>query len=178
MFKKLLLLFSMLLLTIHCAFAAVEVNTADKAALDAIKDIGPKVSAAIVAERTKAGPFKDWDDLVKRVKGVGPRNSIKMSQAGLTVNGQAKPDAPAKAAAPAKTADKKATDAKPKAEKDSGKEIDKGASKVTPQADAKPDNKADAKMDNKPDAKADPKMIDPKLLDPKKLPATGAGAPK
>jgi competence protein ComEA len=126
----------------------------------------------------------DWEDLVKRVKGVGPRNSIKMSQAGLTVNGQAKPDAPAKAAGAAKSADKKA------AKKDAGKEMDKDASKAAPQPDAKaaskPDtktdskadvkasSKADLKLDSKADAKVDPKMIDPKLL--KKAPDTGAGA--
>ena len=79
------------------AFAAVEVNTADRAALDSVKDIGPKTADAIIAERTKSGKFKDWNDLIHRVKGVGPKNSVKMSAGGLTVNGAALPNAPAAA---------------------------------------------------------------------------------
>lgn len=86
MFKKILLTLTVLLLTASLAFA-VEVNTADKAALDGVTDIGTKFAAAIVAERDKAGKFKDWDDLIHRVKGVGPKNSTKMSSGGLTVNG-------------------------------------------------------------------------------------------
>ena len=95
MLKKLFIGWALLLAVAGIALADVEVNSADKAALDSIKDIGPKISVKIIAERDKGGKFKDWDDLVKRVKGVGPKNSIKMSQSGLTVNGKAKPNAPA-----------------------------------------------------------------------------------
>jgi len=63
------------------------VNKADQAALDGIKGIGPSTSKAILEERKKGGDFKDWDDLQKRVKGVGEKSSEKLSQAGLTVNG-------------------------------------------------------------------------------------------
>ena len=95
MLKKLFLGLAILVAACGIAFADVEVNSANKAALDSIKDIGPDISAKIIAERDKGGKFKDWDDLIKRVKGVGPRNSIKMSQSGLTVNGQSKRNAPA-----------------------------------------------------------------------------------
>ena len=145
----------MMLFAMQFSFAAVEVNSADKAALDGIKDIGPKLAATIVAERDKNGKFKDWEDLVKRVKGVGPKNSDKMSAAGLTVNGGAKPNAPAKKSddkakmadkpmadkgkdAKAPAAAKDAKDAKPMA--DTGKE-------AKPAADAGKDGKKDMKKD-------------------------------
>jgi len=101
MFKKLLLACIAFILTMGMAFAQVEVNKADQSALDGVKGIGPAISKAIIAERTKGGEFKDWADLQKRVKGIGDKNSAKLSQAGLTVNGQAKPGAPAAAAASA-----------------------------------------------------------------------------
>ncbi|KQR62572.1 helix-hairpin-helix domain-containing protein [Acidovorax sp. Leaf160] len=76
------------------AFAAVDVNRATEAQLDAIKGIGPAMSGRILAERTKA-PFKDWQDLVERVKGIGPGSAAKFSSEGLTVNGDTfKPAAP------------------------------------------------------------------------------------
>lgn len=98
MFKKLLLAVAALIATMGFAFAQVDVNKADQAALDGIKGIGPKTSKTIIDERKKGGNFKDWADFEKRVKGIGDKNSAKMSQAGLTVNGQAKPNAPAAAA--------------------------------------------------------------------------------
>jgi competence protein ComEA len=100
MFKKLLLACIVFILTMGMAFAQVEVNKADQSALDGVKGIGPSISKAIIAERTKGGEFKDWADLQKRVKGIGDKNSAKLSQAGLTVNGQAKAGAPAAASAP------------------------------------------------------------------------------
>jgi competence protein ComEA len=94
MLKKLLLVLATFILTMGFAFAQVDVNKADQAALDSVKGIGPAKSKAIIEERKK-GNFKDWPDLEKRVKGIGEKNSAKMSAAGLTVNGQAKPGAPA-----------------------------------------------------------------------------------
>ena len=82
------------------AFAAVDVNKATQAELEAIKGIGPTISAAMVDERKKA-QFKDWTDLVTRVKGVGDRSAANFSAAGLTVNGKAYPGAPVAAAKPA-----------------------------------------------------------------------------
>jgi competence protein ComEA len=74
------------------AVAAVEVNSADQAALDSIPGVGPSTSRAIIAERDKNGKFRDWTDLQQRVKGIGERNVVKLSAAGLVVNGQ--PHAP------------------------------------------------------------------------------------
>lgn len=68
--------------------AAVDVNKASQAELESIKGIGPAMSGRILDERKKS-TFKDWDDLLLRVKGMGPGNARKMSEAGLTVNGGA-----------------------------------------------------------------------------------------
>lgn len=91
MLNKLLLAVVALIASIGFAFASVEVNQADQAALDGIKGIGPTTSKAILDARKKGGNFKDWNDLQTRVKGVGEKSSDKFSQAGLTVNGKAKP---------------------------------------------------------------------------------------
>ncbi len=99
MFKKLLLAVAAMVVSMGFAFADVDVNKGDQAALDGIKGIGPAKSKAIIDERTKGGNFKDWADFETRVKGVGAKSAVKLSEAGLTVNGQAKTGAPAKPAA-------------------------------------------------------------------------------
>lgn len=111
MIKKLILAVATLIATMSFAFAQVDVNKGDAAALDSIKGIGPKMSKTILDERTKGGDFKDWADFEKRVKGVGEKNSIKLSKAGLQVAGKSKEgadmvkgDAAAPAAKPAKAA--------------------------------------------------------------------------
>ena len=70
------------------AFAAVDANKASQAELESIKGIGPAASTRILDERKKSS-FKDWADLVDRVKGIGSGNAAKFSTAGLTVNGAA-----------------------------------------------------------------------------------------
>ena len=67
------------------AQASVDVNKASQAELETIKGIGPALSGKILEAR-KAGAFKDWNDLVERVGGVGSGNAARYSQAGLTVN--------------------------------------------------------------------------------------------
>ncbi len=89
------------------AFAAVDANKATQADLEAIKGIGPSIATKILDERKK-GSFKDWADMVDRVKGVGDGNAAKFSTEGLTVNGQGFKGAAAPAA---KAADKPAAKA-------------------------------------------------------------------
>ena len=112
MLKKILAI--MVMLYASLAFAAVDVNKATAAELDGIKGIGPSISAKIIDERKK-GNFKDWDDFITRVKGVGEGNAAKFSAAGLTVGGAAfKPTAtaaPKPAASVAKPAANAATPA-------------------------------------------------------------------
>jgi competence protein ComEA len=103
MFKKFIAALAALLAT--AAFAAVDVNKATQAELEAVKGIGPTISAAMIDERKKS-QFKDWTDLVTRVKGVGDRSAANFSEAGLTVNGKAYPGAPVAAAKPAASSNK------------------------------------------------------------------------
>lgn len=70
------------------AHAAVDVNTASVADLDGVKGIGPGTSAQIIEARNSA-KFKDWADFTSRVKGIGDKRAAKLSEAGLTVNGEA-----------------------------------------------------------------------------------------
>ena len=98
MLKKLLLAVASMIAMMSFAFADVDVNKADQAALDSVKGVGPSTSKTILDERKKGGDFKDWADFEKRVKGVGAKRSAALSDAGLTVNG-AKKAASASAAA-------------------------------------------------------------------------------
>lgn len=75
-----------LLLAGLAAQAAMDVNQADEAELDSIKGIGPALSGRILAERKK-GAFKDWADLMARIKGIRPASAAKFSRQGLTVDG-------------------------------------------------------------------------------------------
>jgi len=95
MIKKILVAVVVFMMTMGVALAAIEVNKTDQAGLDGIRGIGPSLSKAILAERSKNGEFKDWADLQKRVKGISAKNSVKFSQQGLVVNGQSKEGAAA-----------------------------------------------------------------------------------
>ncbi|MBA4261575.1 MAG: hypothetical protein C0443_06010 [Comamonadaceae bacterium] len=78
----------LLTLATSLAMAAVDVNTASQADLDSIKGIGPSTSAKILDAR-KSARFKDWNDLIERVPGIGDKRAAKLSADGLTVNGAA-----------------------------------------------------------------------------------------
>lgn len=102
MFKKLCVLAAFLVA--GAAMAAVDVNKATEADLDGLPGIGPATSQLILNERKKS-EFKDWPDLMRRVKGIGEARAAKLSAAGLTVGGAAY-----KEKAAAKTAAKPAPD--------------------------------------------------------------------
>lgn len=132
------------------AMAAVDVNKATDAQLDAVKGIGPVTSKAITAERKK-GDFKNWQDFIDRVKGIGDARAAKLSAEGLTVNGDSY-----KAAAATKDTRKDAK-AEAKEEKKDAKATSKEKkmeAKVQAKAEAKKDAmaKADARADAKKDA--------------------------
>lgn len=92
--------------------AAADVNQASAAELEAVKGIGPALSAKITAARQQ-GAFKDWADLVDRVSGLGPGNAARFSQAGLTVAGATYAPPLATAAAADAKAAKPARDKQP-----------------------------------------------------------------
>jgi competence protein ComEA len=140
MFKKFLAVLAFLMST-AMAMAAVDVNKATEAELDSVKGIGPGTSKLIMTERKK-GEFKNWDDFVTRVKGVGEKRATHLSEAGLTVGGQAyKPAATAKT--DARKSDEKSADAKADAK---AAKADATADKKEAKADAK-EAKAEAKSD-------------------------------
>lgn len=110
MFKKLLAFFAAM--SLIAAFAAVDVNKATEAQLDGIKGIGPATTKQIISERKKS-EFKNWDDFISRVKGVGDKNATKFSAEGLTVGAasyQSPASTPAKAKADSKKTEKPITE--------------------------------------------------------------------
>ena len=115
------MLAALALSTSWVAAAATDVNQASVAELEAVKGIGPALSAKISGARQQA-PFKDWADLVDRVSGLGASHARRFSEAGLTVAGKAYVP-PAGAVA---TAGAKAGVAAPAREKKSEKGANKG----------------------------------------------------
>ena len=101
MFKKILAITALLFAAV--SFAAVDVNKGTEADLDGVKGVGPSMSKRILEAR-KEGEFKDWPDLMQRVKGVKEKKAAKLSAEGLTVNGKsfggAAPSASKEAKAP------------------------------------------------------------------------------
>ncbi|MDF1484189.1 helix-hairpin-helix domain-containing protein [Ramlibacter sp. H39-3-26] len=73
---------------------ALEVNEATEAQLDSIKGIGPGLSGKILEVRAHDGAFRDWTDLIRRVRGIGPASARRLSEQGLTVQGQGFGQAP------------------------------------------------------------------------------------
>lgn len=145
MFRKMMAGFVALLWS-TMLLAAVDVNKAAEAELGTVKGIGPAISARIVEER-KTAPFKDWEDFIQRVKGVGDATATKFSAGGLTVNGASyKGSAPAAKNVAAKDAAAPAQPAPPA----------KGAAAAAPQAKdaaAKPAAPAPAAAAKEPAAK-------------------------
>ena len=66
---------------------ALDINQATEAELDNLRGLGPAFTRRVLAARSQQ-PFKDWPDLMRRVSGMGPRVARKLSDQGLTVQGQ------------------------------------------------------------------------------------------
>jgi competence protein ComEA len=168
MFKKIVA--TVLMMYTAVSFAAVDVNKATVAELDAIKGIGPAISGKILDERKK-GTFKDWNDFVDRVKGIGEGNAAKLSAEGLTIGGASFKGlaAPANKKDDKAMAAKEAKDAKPVAKPEEKKVDAKSAAAAAPapapaveakmtkaeEKKAKAEDKAKSNADDK--AKADEK---------------------
>lgn len=72
MIRKTVLFVFALLFLVSSAFAAVNINTADQAALEALPGIGAAKATAIIDHRTKNGNFKTKEQLLE-VKGIGSK---------------------------------------------------------------------------------------------------------
>ena len=151
MVKKILAVLVFLYVFMAQGMAAVDVNKATSAELDAIKGIGPAIAGRIIEERKK-GNFKDWDDFINRVQGVGDKNAAKFSEQGLTVNNAAFKGAPAKPGAdtkPKETAKSKAADSSSKSTTASVEKVSKKADKKSSAPAAKPSATASGKAKSK-----------------------------
>ena len=136
MLKKILAILA--LLYAAASWAAVDVNKATAAELDAVKGIGPTTSRNIIDERKKHGDFKSWEDFISRTKGIGETKASALSREGLTVNGTEYKKAAAKE-------DKKEAKADKKEEKKEVKAAAKEEKKDDKTAAAKPAAAASAK---------------------------------
>lgn len=67
---------------------ALDVNTASQAELEQLRGVGVALSERLLAERAKR-PFADWADLLTRVPGLGRKQAVRLSAAGLRVAEQA-----------------------------------------------------------------------------------------
>lgn len=101
MLKKFLAIAAMLFAV--ASFAAVDANKGSAAELDGLKGVGPAMSKRIIDARQQSA-FKDWGDLMSRVKGLKEKAAAKLSAEGLTVNGESYKGAAAVTAKPARVA--------------------------------------------------------------------------
>jgi competence protein ComEA len=86
--KKLLWVIAMAFVFILPAHAAVDLNTATQAELEAVNGIGPKKAQAIIDFRKKNGPFKSADDLDK-VPGFGKKTVDEVKKSIVVGNAKA-----------------------------------------------------------------------------------------
>jgi hypothetical protein len=75
------------LLLAPLAALALEINEANRAQLEQLNGVGVTMAEQMLIERAKA-PFSGWDDLRKRVKGIGAKRVQQWQGQGVTVNGE------------------------------------------------------------------------------------------
>lgn len=92
--KKILFIMMLTFLFTGSTFAAVNLNTATQAELEALQGIGPAKAKAIVEYREKNGSFASVDDLEK-VAGIGSA-TIKQLRDEIVVEVEQTKEVPAK----------------------------------------------------------------------------------
>ncbi len=68
-------------------WAQLDLNKATEIELDGLKGLGPTMTREVMTERQKAA-FRDWSDVMQRVKGIGPKKATSLSEQGVRVDGQ------------------------------------------------------------------------------------------
>ncbi len=68
----------------------IELTHAREVDLDGLRGLGPTSTRQILEERDKR-PFRDWQDLMQRSTGIGPKKAAQLSAQGLRVQGQPYP---------------------------------------------------------------------------------------
>jgi len=74
-------------LLVPLTIAALEINDASRAQLEQLDGVGVTMAEQMLAQRAKAR-FAGWDDLRKRVKGIGGMRVQQWQAQGVTVNGE------------------------------------------------------------------------------------------
>ena len=70
----------------------VDIAQARELDLDGLRGLGPATTRALLQERERR-PFRDWQDLMQRTPGIGPKKAAQLSEQGLRVQGQSYPAA-------------------------------------------------------------------------------------
>ncbi len=63
----------------------VNINKADYEELQTVPGIGPVTAGSIIAERGQGGPFTNWEELQRRVSGVGPSTIANIQASGAVL---------------------------------------------------------------------------------------------
>lgn len=74
-------------IALSSAACAMDIESARELDLDGLRGLGPATTRQILHERERA-PFRDWADLQRRVRGLGPQTAARLSAQGLRVQGQ------------------------------------------------------------------------------------------
>jgi competence protein ComEA len=69
------------------AWGQLDLNQATEMELDGLKGSGPALTKTILAERN-ASAFRNWADVLQRVKGIGPKKAASLSEQGVRVQGE------------------------------------------------------------------------------------------
>jgi competence protein ComEA len=84
--RQIIALFSFLILSITTVWAA-DLNTATRAEIEAVRGVGVVLTDRILDQR-KLKPFQNWQDALKRVKGLGKRNIAGFRDADMRIAGE------------------------------------------------------------------------------------------
>lgn len=63
----------------------INLNDADRSRLEQLPGVGVAKADAILAERSRGGPFKSWSDFERRVKGFGRRSTERLQAQGAII---------------------------------------------------------------------------------------------